>query len=124
MRRWLLIGVLTKLVGSAIFTGVYSASQNVIVSNGVVVCLTPVLSYISHRSWTFKGREHRSGSLRRYVSLIIVGLVLDSLLTHFLMGQIGNVFLSKFLSTTSLTALSFLIMDKFVFARKERSEFE
>ena len=116
---WVVVGIATKLVGAVMFTVLYGYFyQNVLAANLIVACTTPLLNYFLHKKITFRNSNSQPGTFRRYIITLTIALALDSLLTWALISYTQQVFLSKLLSTCSISIAMFVILNRFVFGHK------
>lgn len=114
---FLIVGASTKVLGALIFVIAHKLVKNIFIDNLFVVSFTPAFNFFLHRFVTFSDRSPIRAHYRYGLS-VVAGIFLDSLITGVLISRTGQVFLSKLISSSTLTLIMAYFLDRFVFPRR------
>ena len=114
--RYLVVGLTTKLFGSVLFACAYRLTNDqIVLSNFIVLVVTPSLNLLLHRKFTYRVRTPRSGFIFRYIQLLIIGFIFDTALLTFLIRNFENVFVDKLLSSILVAIFLYIANNRYVF---------
>lgn len=117
LSKYFVVGLFTKVFGSTLFTYLYQLTDhNVILSNFIILFISPPINFILHKKYTFRKLKHKPGSAFRYFYSLLFGFLLDTALTSLLIRLFGQVLVAKMCSTIFVSLLLFAITNLYVFA--------
>ena len=115
--RWFVVGSLTLGIDWIIFVNLYRHFHSVALTNLVSGSFSIAFNYIAHHQWTFRNNHHLQSG-RRYIGLLFVGYLLNTILVKaFLVAGVGPG-IAKLLAAVIQALVSFFGLKLFVFKTK------
>ena len=113
--RWFVVGSLTVGIDWTIFVNLYRHIHSVALTNLVSGSFSIAFNYIAHHQWTFRNNHHHLQSGPRYIGLLFVGYLLNTILVKaFLVAGVGPG-IAKLLAAVIQAPVSFFGLKLFVF---------
>lgn len=118
--RFVLIGMITSGFDVGVFYVTMKMTASLFVSTTLSFIVAVGVNYCGHSIFTF-GSSMGTGTLCRYVVVLMFQYCLSLLLITMFSWVLGNALMAKLISIAVIVPLSFLLSNNYIFSRGSRS---
>lgn len=118
--KFSLSSIISFLTDFLLYTILILVQQNIILANIIARVCSATINYIMNKKYVFKNKESTSKSLKSYILLALLILILNTTILNILVNQLFiDKLLAKIITEILLFILSWLVQKNIIFKNKK-----
>ena len=113
--RWVIVGGITVLIDSVVFTMLYRNLNQILTSNLVSITFSTLFNYFMHHKITFQSKKTHNASGAKYLVTLLFFWIFNTICVQLLMTYLFQPFLSKIITALIQAPFGYLTLKKKVF---------
>ena len=116
LQKWAMTGVLTFVVEYVIFVIFFGYIQIVTIANFFAASVSLTFNYLLHHTWSFKSKQSKTSTLKRYAINSTFFWVISTLILKFLISNGIDPKIAKTIPILLLMPFTYWSLRKFVYS--------